>query len=77
MFNPPNIISKIKSKIVEWLGNIQRMAREKGIKRIFEDKPGGRRRVGRLRLRWMDGVERDLRTMGVKRWRNLAKDREE
>jgi hypothetical protein len=77
MFNPPNIFSKIKSKIVEWLGNIQRMAREKGIKRIFEDKPGGRRRVGRLRLRWMDGVECDLRTMGVKRWRNLAKDREE
>jgi hypothetical protein len=53
------------------------MTRERGVKRIFEDKPGGRRRAGRPRLRWVDGVENDLRTMGVKRWRNVAKDREE
>jgi hypothetical protein len=53
------------------------MTRERGVKRIFEDKPGGRRRVGRPRLRWTDGVENDLRIMGVKRRRNVAKDREE
>jgi hypothetical protein len=52
------------------------MARDRGVKIIFEDKPGGRRRVGRPRLRWIGGVENDLRTMGVKRWRNEAKDRE-
>jgi hypothetical protein len=73
MFNASDIISTIKSKRIEWLGHIQRMARERGVKRIFEDKPGGRRRVGRPRLRWVDGVENDIRTMRVKRWRNVAK----
>jgi hypothetical protein len=29
------------------------------------------------KMRWIDGVENDLRTMGVKRWRNAAKDRDE
>jgi hypothetical protein len=32
--------------------------------------------VGRPRLRWFDGVESDLRTVGVKRWRNIEKDSE-
>jgi hypothetical protein len=47
------------------------------LKRIFEDKPGGRHRMKRPRLRGVDGVESDLRTIGAKRWRNIAQDREE
>jgi hypothetical protein len=30
---------------------------------LFNGKPGGRRRTGRPRLRWIDDVEADLRTM--------------
>jgi hypothetical protein len=35
---------------MERLGHIQRMERDRGVKRIFEDKSGGRRRMGRPRL---------------------------
>jgi hypothetical protein len=73
----PNIVSTIKSKRIEWLGHIQNMERDRGVKRIFEDKPNGRWRVERPRLRWLNGVENDLRTVGVKRWRSIVKDREE
>jgi hypothetical protein len=43
-------------------------------KKFTLDKPEGRRRVGRPNLRWMDGVMRDVERLGVRNWRNKAKD---
>jgi hypothetical protein len=45
-------------------------------RKLMEWKPEGRRNVGRPRLRWMDGVEEDLRKMKVKKWWLAARDRE-
>ena len=36
------------------------------VKKIFESKPEGRRRMGRCGLRWLEYVERDLQE--VNRW---------
>jgi hypothetical protein len=47
------------------------------VTKIFESKPEGRGRIGRSRLRWLNDVEKDLRQMKVKRWRQNAVDREE
>jgi hypothetical protein len=47
------------------------------VKRMFLGNPGARRKPGRPRLRWLDCVENDLKTLGVRRWRNRAEDREE
>jgi hypothetical protein len=47
------------------------------VKKIFEEKPRGRRGRGRPRLRWFDDVEDDLRNTGIKRWRIKALDRVE
>jgi hypothetical protein len=35
----------------------------------LEGNPGGRRRKGRPRKRWIDDVQDDMIKMGVKRWR--------
>jgi hypothetical protein len=52
-------------------GYIQRIARERGAIRIFEDEKRGKRRVGRPKMRLVDVVGSDLRTMGVKRWKTI------
>jgi hypothetical protein len=76
VFNIPDIVSVIKSKRTEWLGHVQRMEGARSVERIFKDKPGGRRIVGRSRQGWLDGAESDLRTVKVGRWRSIAKGRE-
>jgi hypothetical protein len=47
------------------------------VKKIFESKPEGRRRMGRPRLRWLEDAEKSLWEMKVKRWREKAMEREE
>jgi hypothetical protein len=41
-----------------------RMNETRVARKILEDKPGGKRRRGRPRLRWLDDVAADLRSMG-------------
>jgi hypothetical protein len=50
---------------------------ERMVKRVFLGNAGGRRKPRRPRLRWLDCVEEDLKTLGVRRWRTRAEDREE
>jgi hypothetical protein len=36
----------------------------------------GKRKRGRSRKRWIDEVEEDLKIMGIKNWRVVARDRQ-
>jgi hypothetical protein len=53
------------------------MSNERTLKKIFNTKPEGRRRVGRPKLRWEDGVVQDTRILGVNSWKKVALDRDE
>ena len=53
------------------------MDKGKTVKKIFQSKLEGNRRSGRPRVRWLKEVEKDLREMKVKRWRQKAIDSEE
>jgi hypothetical protein len=50
---------------------------ERMVKRVFLGNPGERTKPGRPSLRWMGCVEDDLETLGVRRWRKKAEDREQ
>ena len=39
--------------------------------------PIGRRLRGRPRKRWIEDIEDDIQTMGIRGWRNLCKERAE
>jgi hypothetical protein len=73
-YSSQDIVCVRKFRILEWLGHIIRMNGTGTVKKIFEEKLGGR---GRPRLRWIDDVEEDLGNMGIKRWRIKALDRVE
>jgi hypothetical protein len=46
------------------------------VKKVFNTKPIGIRKIGRPKLRWEDDVIQDIKTLGVKNWRNTAMEKE-
>ena len=69
------LISKLKDPA--WAGHLVRMNSVRTIKKILNTKPDGTRSVGRPKLRWKDGVDQDMRILGVKNWKKVALNRDE
>ena len=75
MYRKPNIVTTIKVRRPEWAGHIVRMSDDRTLKKVFLGKADGRRKAGRPKLRWLDYIENDLKSMVVKRWRKKAEDK--
>jgi hypothetical protein len=65
MCRKPNIVTTIKV----------RMSDERTAKKVFLGKPGGRRKTGKPKFCWLDCIENDLKSIGVKRLRKKAEYR--
>lgn len=77
LYNEPDLVTSVKMRRIGWLGHVQRMEEERLPRKALTEHPGGRRRRGRPRKRWLEDVEADLRTVGVRRWRRRAEDRDD
>jgi hypothetical protein len=70
-----NIVKWNKGQRISWLGHLERMEEDRMPKSFFTQELEGTRRRGRHRKGWKEEVERDLQVLGVKRWRELVRDR--
>jgi hypothetical protein len=76
LFNYVDIIKRIKINRLRWAGYVIRGENEEIIKRSMTVKLEGKRNKSRPRMRWMNGVEKDMRNLGVVNWRAKAQERD-
>jgi len=69
-----NIVKWIKGQKISWLGHLERTEEDRMGKKIFTQELEGTRKWGRPRKRWKEEGERDLKVLGVRRWRELVAD---
>ncbi|KAJ4437298.1 hypothetical protein ANN_17436 [Periplaneta americana] len=77
LFSEPNITSFIKMGRLRWAGHIMRLEDSRPAIRVLRYESGGSRRRGRPKVRWEDGIREDARTIGVKNWMSVARNRDE
>jgi hypothetical protein len=58
-----NIIRFTNSPRLKWLGNVERMAKEREVTRIYKWEPLASKPTGRPKNRWEDYVRKDLQTV--------------
>jgi hypothetical protein len=68
----PDFIDIIVNKRLKWYGHVKRMSEERIPKLIIEWIPEGRRKSGRPRITWMEGVHAAMtaRNLEQNEWRN-------
>jgi hypothetical protein len=76
LFNESDIVKYIKINRLGWAGHVIHMDNSRTVKKVFNTKPIGIRKTGRPKLRWEDDVIQDVKSLGVKNWRNVAMEKE-
>jgi hypothetical protein len=77
LYSSPNIVRVIKSRRMRWAGHVALMGEGRGVYRVLDGRPEGKRPLGRPRRRWEDNIKMDLMEIGIDgaNWIHLAQDR--
>jgi hypothetical protein len=76
LFNGPDIVKYIKLIRLVWAGHVIHMDNNRTVNKVFNTKPIAIRKTGKPKLRWEAVVIQDIKTLGVKNWRNVAMEKE-
>ena len=75
LYAEPDIVKYIKINRLRWFGHVLRMDEERVPLKMLNGHPDGTRRAGRPKGRWKDAVESNLKSLKVKDWRTLSRNR--
>jgi hypothetical protein len=77
LYSLSNIVRVIKSRRMGWAGHVACMEEGRGVYRVLDGRPKGKRPLGKSRCRWEDNIKMDLREIGIDgvKWIQLAQDR--
>jgi len=70
-----NIINFARAQKLGWYGHIERMQETRMVKAIHAWKPISKRPMGRPKIRWEDGVKKDIQRLKVPNWMTLVQER--
>jgi hypothetical protein len=76
LYGELELIADVQNRRLQYLGHVVRMG-DRVPKKIPDQHPGGRRKPGRLRKRWLDDVTNDLEVLGIQGCTKGALDRKE
>ena len=79
LYSSPSIVQVVKWRRMRWAGHVACMGEERGVRRVLEGKPEGKRPLGRPRCRWEDNIKMDLQEVGGScgDWMELVQDRDD
>src|SRR6201990_2432916 len=75
LYAEPDIVKYIKTNRLRWFGHVLRMDEERVPLKMLNGHPDGTSRAGRPKGRWKDAVESNLKSLKVKDWRTLSRNR--
>ena len=77
LYCSPNTVWVITSRRMRCARYVAHMCENRGVYRVLEGKPEGKRPLGRLRSRWEDNIKMDLQEVGGGGidWIDLVQDR--
>ena len=72
-----NVVKHIEIQHLRWLCHVDRMDSSNPVRKVFESETGGGcRRQGPPPQRWAKLVNENLRTLGIRNWRQAATARD-